>query len=132
MAREFADLGLSPRDATTWGLIPSLVEAYIEVGVDADAAAEWVRQSVMPHDVPPRMAQHGMAQHARARARLRDPWEVAQGDGDLDDYAAAKWNEELGSSSQRDRKFPGGQAPSADSGNVILLDARRAIDDLPF
>lgn len=52
MARQYADLGLSPVDAEVWGVVPEIVEAYLNVGVTEYEAWSWVQRGVMPHDVP--------------------------------------------------------------------------------
>lgn len=48
MAREYADLGLSPTDAEAWGVVPALVEAYQNAGINVLTVREWVARGIMP------------------------------------------------------------------------------------
>jgi hypothetical protein len=48
LAKQYAELGLSPVEANHWAVVPALVEAYLDAGVHDLTVREWVARGIMP------------------------------------------------------------------------------------
>ena len=117
LARHYAELGLSPIDAESWGVVPAVVEGYLNVGVGQYDAWSWIREGVMPDDVP--RARHD-AEHDQAPTNPV----CAEPDG------------EASSSLAEPDPWAVGSGPTKSDGEalctVVSLNAHRRYDEPPF
>lgn len=126
MARHYADLGLSPLDAQVWGVIPAIVEAYLEVGVNDVTVVDWVREGFMPHEIPLR---------SRRKAAPQDDDDTTG--HPTSDYEAAEQSDGADREWSDPAQWPDpwavpDKAPDGRCTVVPLRGRRRFDDELPF